>query len=103
MQMNGGWKRPDAVSSLSGETTPPSVHACGRGLVGDNENTAMPAGPAIITVISGPSGSIVDQLNNRGRGEIDAMPGSAPRPTIPIRAHNRVSMGLGNIFRSPMG
>lgn len=34
---------------------------CGH--AGDNENTAMPAGSTIITVISGMTGSIVDQLN----------------------------------------
>lgn len=51
-----------------------------RGHAGDNENTAMPAGSVIITVISGMTGSIVDQLNNPGRdtSEIDAKP---DRPT----------------------
>ena len=58
---------------------------------GDNENTAMPAGSTIITVINEMTGSIVDQLNNPGRAtsEIDAK-SLASADAIRLRVHKRV-------------
>lgn len=62
-----------------------------RDMPGDNENTAMPAGSTIITVINEMTGSIVDQLNNPGRAtsEIDAK-SLASADAIRLRVHKRV-------------